>query len=694
MRHWLCALVVALTSVTDLSHARTPVRPRPPPRPATAKAVKHKPSAKPVKTGERSALLQRFGIANAQRLLSSNDARERERGLARLGSVGTPRAIELLSKALEPGGAARSGRERLVAVRALARRSDAAAARLALVRAMAGVSHGDERIDPHLAIARRTAAMALALAGDAESLSLLGQALRQEGPASDAAGQALLAHPPRDLTPVLKARGAPTRALAETLGRLGDQRAFHALRAFVRQGSPEVRAAAAVALTRLGDLETIAVAKRWAKQEQDVTLSIAAAEILTMTRDPLASNATLALIGRAETRREGLELAARAPSPALEAELAAALGNDPDEQSLIAAALGRSGGPDAAKALSAALERPAVAAGAAYALATCPSGRCRDVLERALVAPKARRLAARAGVVRHAVLDDAPSGLADALELLRASTDPADRWVGAWGLSTLSPDVAAVTSTDPVVASAVAQHGWHDALSIAAAKRLARERDPRLAVALASCLSHDAARQHVPTRKLIELLDDGGGAAPLAALALAARDGSDVRPRLDLLAASSDPLLRAHVALGLGHSKDPSALSRLEHVLLDDEDPRVRQAAVTGLSIRPEVVRRRALLQAASLDPDADVQSSARLALAGHRLSPRPEGKGVLWLSLSSSIAGQPKPSHTPVVATATGLAVSAVPPPDGLVVLTALPEGPMELRLAPAAQRDQAPSR
>src|SRR5690606_24657298 len=152
----------------------------------------------------------------------------------------------------------------------------------ALVRVMndpGDSTDGDRRLDDWV---RQSAALALAASGDAPALDALGAALRQPGPIADAAKLAVTAHPPRDLDPLLRARGTPTVALVRTLAALADQRAFYPLRELVMQGSPQVRAEAALALTELGNLETVELARHWLQTEEAPFARIAATRILAL----------------------------------------------------------------------------------------------------------------------------------------------------------------------------------------------------------------------------------------------------------------------------------------------------------------------------------------------------------------------------------------------------------------------------
>ncbi len=680
------SLVVLLAAPPAAAQPRPVLRPpRPPPRLVPIKAKKPRPR----KVGQVTSLQGRLGLAVATRLLASKDTEEKKRGLERLGKVGTPAALEVLTKAIEAGGAAKSAEERLVAVRALAPHAKKSEVRLALVRAMggSGTSPGEQRADPFVALARSTAALALARAGDTGALALLGQALRQEGPMAAAAADALLAHPPRDLGPVLDARGAPTQALARVLGRLGDQRAFTALRTYVRRGAPEVRVAAAIALTELGDLETVQLARHWLAHEKDPALRIGATRIMALTRAPGFGAAIAELIESEDTRRVGLELALSAPTPELAKSLAQ---HEKDDDPRWLGALGRADATKAASSSSALLSDPKHAADAAWVLGTTPGDSAGDALAKALIAPGTRRLAARAAVVRTVALGEHSAHLDAALESLLTSESPADRSAAAWGLSRLDPERGAklLSSKDDAIVRGAARNAFLPEMAGAAARRLASEKDPLTRTALSSALAVPAARDQVPTRVLMALIDAGGAAAPLAAAALAARDDASLRPKLVALLASDDPLLRSHVALGLGDSRDPTALGVLEARYLREPDPRVRRAVVSALSRRPEPVRRRTLQLAASLDPDRDTRQAARLALRQRKLSPLGHGTASVWLELSRSGGGQPGPVAARVV-TVTGLALPAVADPDGLLVVSGLPTGPMELSLAADANPD-----
>lgn len=630
------------------------------------------------------------------RLLRSADVSERVRGLERLGEVGTPAATELLARSLEPGGAAKGYEERLATVRALAKHADKQAPRQTLARAMASSVSG-RADDGGETLVRDTAALALARSAHKDALEILGKALRQEGPVAASALRALSAHPPRNLRPILAARGAPTRTLIDLLDALGDQRAFSALRGFVKHGSPELKGRALVALTRLGDYETVAVARLWLKQtKNDRRLRLAAAETLLMAHAPDAGRALSALLDDPDTAEAATLLASQSRSEALLPGLAKRLSAaDASSAPALLAAIGRIGTARAAQLLSAELANEEHGAAAAYALGTCASSDAGQHLARALLQPKTRRNAARASVVREVVLGDRVDDLDAALRSLIVSEVAADRAAGAWGLATKDTKLARTLlgRSDHVVVRAAARAALAvDAASVAA-DRLAGESDPLTRAALAIALTRESSARRVPTRVIVELLEGGGAAAAVAAKALSARDDATLRPQIELLSKSGDPLIRAHVALGLSDSRAPSSIGLLAEMYRAEQNADVRHAVIVALSRRTDSTRRATLRLAADLDGDERVRSAARLALKNVALSPLPTGRSALWLALVDSGTGPSHPAQARV-GTPSGVALPVVADPDGLVVMAGLPEGPLVLRLATGSDESNAPGR
>ncbi len=693
-RAWF-ALWVALELPLSASSAAAQVRH--PPRPRLPSHVyQHRPRSK-APHSKRASLKSRIGVQAAQHLLASAQADERQQGLERLGSVGSPRALELLVKALEPGGVVRSTRDRLVAVRALAPHAGVPDVRQALVRMMTGVgvSKQHDAADQLEDWVRESSASALAASGDAAALAALGNALRQGGPVADAAAAGIAAHPPVDLSPIVSARGVPTLAFVRLLAGLADQRGFDSLRSVVRHGAPDVRAAAAMALTRLGDLETVPLARFWLDKEKLPVLRLAGARILATTHASGAAPAVAQLLDDATTRRQALALALVAPDRALLPALAKRLADaDAGELTAVLGAISRTGGPRAAALLAGELGKPQHASLAAYALARCAGDGARDRLAAALGSASTRRLAARAAVVRRIALGEDVPGDTRALDALLASKSPADRAAGAWGLAALDASAAErlLGSNDPVVVRAAARAAaWKPEVASVAATRLAREKDPATRVALAASLADPGAEFHVPTRVLVELIDSGSAAAPLAVRALAARDSEALRSRITALLESGNALIRVHAALGLGDSQRPSAVGLLSRAYRFEPSAQVRHAIVIALSRLAHTGPTLGL--AARLDGSARVRGAAKRALAGRRLYGLAPGSAVLWLALAPSEPQQQRAVRAATVelVTASGLALPAVPDPDGLLVASGLPAGPIELRVAAPALRDKA---
>jgi cellulose synthase operon protein C len=295
-----------------------------------------------------------------------------------------------------------------------------------------------------------------------------------------------------------------------------------------------------------------------------------------------------------------------------------------------------------------------------------------------------RRDAARAATLRELALGHATSGLDDALDVLARGPAPADRATAAFCRAALSPErgVELVVSPDRVLARAAARAALHPAVALAAAERLAREPDVELRASLALSLAVPEAADRVPDAVLTELLETRGAAAHLAAYAIAARDSEATRPRLRELLASTDPLLRAHVALGLGASRQASAVGVLADGYRFEVEPAVRRAMITALASRKESARRRTLTLAADLDPDPEARRLARAALAGSGTE-RDPARGTAWLVLPPRPAGE---TSLMVLETAGGLALPFSLDPDGALVAAHLPEGGVTPRLSAAA--------
>lgn len=672
---------LALLLVAGLAQLASPARaqqPKPPP-PARGAAAP-------------GSLLDRVGIAHLEQVLRGGGSRERERALTRLGSLASPRALELLVRALDPSGAAQSPRERLIVVRTLAAHAKEPAVRECLVRVMTGISASAERGEPLQALLRDTAALALSASGDPPALEALGKALRQSGRVAQAAAAAIAAHPPSELSALVRAHYAPTLDLVSALEALGDERAFELLRDVVRRGSPELRAKAALALTRLGNFETVELSQRWAETPSQPTLRLAAAEIWLLARDPRGEPLLASLLGAEATRVQALELAEKSGRPALEQPLLAAFARrDASETSSLLAALGQSGGARATRELEKLACDPTLGDQAAYALATSPSPEASAALTRLFSRPECRRRAARAATLRASATSEVPEALLSLLERLLASSDQKDRSVGAFGTGLLRPErtPALLAATDPVIVEAAARAAPVVGSAEVAARRLEAEPPGPTRSQLALALVDASARAVVPTRVLMDLLTEAGAAAPLALFALAERDNPTLRARLLGFLASDDPLLRASAARGLGNSREPSALGILEDAYRFEPDGGVRAAIVQAIARRKENARQRVLTLASRLDPDPNARQSAELGLSGMRAATFAPGRGTLWLSLSgeTELAVPAASLELP-----GGLAVPVVADPDGTVTLARLPAGAVVPRLLLEPRKPAAP--
>ncbi len=643
-----------------------------------------------------TTLRHRLGVDVAEGLLKSQESEDRERGFERLGSVGTAQALDSLVKAFDPGGAARSARDRLVAVRALAPHAKVPAVRELLVRIMVGVGTNPERPEAIDGLIERAAALALAASQDEAALVALAKAIRQSGHVAETAEDALVAFPPRSIAPLLGVKTAPTKTLVRVLAQLGDPRAVPALRDIVRRAGPEVRAEAALALARFGDTETIELARHWLSQrsESGPELALAAAQILVQLHAPDAAAAVAQLLGDEKSRKAGLELAGSAVLPGLtQPLLELARRVEGEEQSAVYAALALTGTREAFVFLGGALSARETSSAAALALALSPSADAETELSRALGAASTRRVAVRASIVRQIALGRTPSGLDTALDELARSREPANRAAFAEASALFAPSHASalLTHADADEARAIARGALVPEIGRALAARLITEKDPALREALAACLVSTKAAEQVPSAVLLTLLEARGLAAALAVRALAQRDSPALRPRILAALTSDDWLFRSHAALGLGQSEDPSALGLLENAYRFETDARVRLALVHALALRPEPAKHRVLALARSLDAAPAVRSAAALAL-GHAVPALGSGTQSAWLDLRAPNGGPPENAVGALVIDADGLALPALPDPDGVLLLPALPAGEFSLRLAAEAGTNNAP--
>jgi hypothetical protein len=498
-------------------------------------------------------------------------------------------------------------------------------------------------------------------------------------------------------------------------------RAIPILRRQLEHKDPRQRRLAALGLATLGDGSVEPLARSWlgasvaGKGTKPHGADVrAGSEVLLLLGSPGAGASIAKLLGATDTRAAGLALALRAPSvtlvPALRAVVEGST-STASEREQAAQALTRVGTDEAAGVLLRLLARPELATLAAFGLGTSPSSAARLGLEQALRSAARgapQRLVLRAGIVRWVQHGEELAGLVAALESALGSKDPTDRALGSLGVALLGrqPIEPLLGSADRAVAVAAAGaatglggdalRGCVARVSAAAeqAERAPRTSDGRAAdlpleaVACGTSLLSDAS-SGVSSTVLARWAEAGGPVAPLAAMALARRDPLPLRGRLEGLLQGTDPLVRAHVAFGLGRSPQPDAVSLLVAAYRFEADAVSRRALVRALSTRAEPERLRTLKLARDLDPDGEVRSLASSALAGHDLGPRLPPVGSEGLSLVP--VGEADRSRVGERAArlvrADGLALPVVSAPDGVLLAPGLGRvGEVSATLAPAA--------
>jgi hypothetical protein len=467
------------------------------------------------------------------------------------------------------------------------------------------------------------------------------------------------------------------------LGALGDRRAETFLRDVVRRGAPEARAAAALALRRLGSPDVLELSRHWLRSERQPLLVATAAQILTEGGAPDAGSALAQLADAQPTRALSLQLflssdgSVPAPSSLTPGYAGARAG------ALLE--LFARGGAASGPRLEQALAEPESTGLALYGLSRVPGAAARQRLERALEQPKQRALALRALALRHARLGDGGRAARALASTWLGSREALERAAAAFALviwdRARAPELLA--STDSAVVRAAARGAWQGEAALAAAARLARETDPSLRSALAIALAEPDAAELVPTPLLLQLIHDPGPGSLLAVAALTARNDAELLPLVRELLSSGDPWLRAHALLGLARAVSAEALGLIENAYRFEVDAAVRHAAVVALSHRPESVKSRALRLAAELDGDATVRGAARLALAGQGLGLGAGGGETVWLELASNPGLSAQTQLGAQLRCGRGLALPALADPDGLISLAGVDPAPLSVRLA-----------
>ncbi len=192
-------------------------------------------------------------------------------------------------------------------------------------------------------------------------------------------------------------------------------------------------------------------------------------------------------------------------------------------------------------------------------------------------------------------------------------------------------------------------------------------------------------RMRIPQKTLLAWVEGGGPLAPLAALSLPSRDDDALHPRIkELLMEGTDPVVRAHVALGLADDPEPSSVSLLVASYANDSSKDVRRAVVRALSRRNEPQRLATLVLARDLDPDEGVRALAEQALRGPIAEDLPTASLTVSFTTVERTVGPSVPLAGRFVRS-DGFALPIVSSSDG-AVLVAAPPGLASLRMDDAS--------
>ena len=695
------AAAIALASMATRAQAM-PVHP--PPRPAPAPAPT---TAKRVTTGAPSPtdLRARFGVERADALVHEGSAEELLRGVERAAAIGTTDAIALVASF----AGSSDPRVRIAVARGLAAHAEQSRAREALFlvvtsdppRARPNEAETAER-DALFEHARRIAALALARSSDSHAGEKLVTLARVDAAGTRIAIDALAQFPPRGAT---TAWTAPMTAGAlELARRTGDLRALEPALEAARSADRATRAAAIETLGAMGDGRVAAIAQQ-GTGDPDVRVRVAAAAALVAVGAPSSADAVEKLLGDAGVAPRAIALARDAHSPGIARALAriAAGGADRATRDAALEALGRDPSGDAVDALVALVADPLLGVEAADALARSPSPRAMDgiasITKRLGNDARARRIAARAYVVRRGARGERSDAMDGALAALAKSDDGRDRAIAAFArvaldgaeLAALLGDRDARVRRAAILASLARPA---DEATGALLARFATEDDDAARVALGAALAGGDPAGHVPTRALLGCARAGGPDAPMCALAFAARAAPRDDEAVDALFASSDPIVRAHVARGLALSSDATRTGRLAAGYAYEPSPLVRAAVLASLGRGPRDAppAKDALDFAARFDPDARCRAIAERALAG--LAPVDLDAGprdLAWVHLVDASGGPMSPASSldaraAYVLRPDGLAVPIVFDDDGDALVPGVPAGEARLVLAPRA--------
>lgn len=660
------------------------------------------------------------GVDAIARLTSSSDLETKLRGVARAAASGAPEAALLLAQlARGEAGAGGSGRLRLELARALAPFADQTPARDALLALMAAPSPAvggatgtgprgapalprDDDESPRLALARVTAALALASSPEGRGRDGLLAAVRFGGPGALAAAAALRIHPPEETvaSPPATATGGganPSALVIELLSDLGDLRGLDTVRAGLRAPDVGTRIVALRAAGRLGDGRAAPIVEG-ARADNDPAIRVAAAEALLELAPGEAEGVVVALLATPTTALAGARLAERARGPTMVAALAShiAASADPLSRGLAVVALGRQPTADAPRVLADLVSDPLLGGDCAAALAHSQAPGVGSLLARLATTPATQGLALRAYALARGAGLPREAALEEILRRLVSSADGGTRALGLGLRVAMGDDVPLseiLADADPRVRRIAAARflalGRRQGDGELLLERSRGEPDERTAVVLRIGLVHGDPHGWISTPLLAARVAAGDGDAYLAAMAYAARGPDGQEARVQGWLGSRDPLLRAHVARGLASSPWPMATGLLADAYTFEVDEGVRRAVVSALARRIRdggaPLRLRTLTVAARLDPDGTVRTLARRALAQQPpLDDEGAPRDVVWLRLVARGDAPLGGRSGALLEDTAGLALPVIFDDGGHALVPGITAGSARLTLAP----------
>ncbi len=653
-------------------------------------------------------LRARFGADHAEALVRAAEGEEARRGIARAASSGSTEAVALLVTQAE--SSANDDLTLIELARALAPFAKQEAPRQKLVQMMSATARSRTRgalpaaSVARVDLARQIAARALVASRDPKALEAVTQAAHEGGSSQLNALRALASDPFALTSPSTNDAAPPSSAsVAHALAQTGDLRVLDALLAKAQPGADaSVREACLIALGQLGDgrVRPIAIA---AFADSDGRIRAAAGEALVLVDAPERFHAITSLVSSDDTVRAGVRLAHLAQDGEVVKALAArfAATNDAPLRLEILGALGRGiATDDGLKVLASVAADPKLGGDAVHAIARSPNPHAMATLERLASSHRGgeqssglRRLAVRGYVARVLLRGEHSSEMDDVVAGMRQSTDSTDRALATFTRVALGHDNVSDWLFDRDVAvrraAAIASLASYDGRTLASANALLRryvdEHDEATRAVLAIGLLDGDPHAIVPTRSLVERIEAGSADAALSVTALAARKGDSIKSKLEPFETSTDPILRAHVARGLGASEEPSATGRLAEQTRYEAEPLVRLAQIQALARRPSAPSRNEMLSvAARFDPEARIRDVAARGLAG-LAPPAPwPVREVAWLRVATETGAPPSELMLASYVTSEGMAIPIAFDADGYALIPGIPPGDGRLVIAP----------